>query len=179
MANTDIKFDPNLLNNDKYGILLNDDAKLYRTWFIEAAELQGIKLIYRTPLKEQVFDKYGEVDSPYSNPIITYGFFEDHPDQKTMKKMGWVAELQENSSFVHVRYDLPGLQIGSQFIVPSGLDNVPGRVFRVISMKAGMIYPASISCELALEYKDTSEKTEIYDFSQDTFTKLIDKEDDD
>jgi hypothetical protein len=42
-----------------------------------------------------------------------------------------------------------------------------------------MVYPASIACELAPEYKTTDEKTITQDFSQTNFTVLVDYEDDD
>ena len=69
--------------------------------------------------------------------------------------MGWVAELQQNSSFIHVPYDLPDLQQGALFIVPSGIDNAKGRLFRVVSMSTSMVYPASITCEIVPEYENT------------------------
>ena len=105
--------------------------------------------------------------------------FQDHPDQKTLKKMGWVAELQENSSIIHVPYDLPGLEVGAQFIVPSGIDHAKGRVFRVISMQTIMVYPASIACEIAPEYHSVDEPHLTKDFTQNNFTVLIDNEEDD
>ena len=80
---------------------------------------------------------------------------------------------------IHVPYDLEHLQVGALFIVPSGIDNAKGRVFRVIAMQNIMIYPASIACEIAPEYIDTDEKTTINDFSQNNFTVLVDNEDDD
>ena len=66
--------------------------------------------------------------------------------------MGWMSELDENSSFIHVDYDLPNLQQGSMFIVPSGLDDGNGRLFRVVKMATSMVYPASITCEIVPEY---------------------------
>ena len=80
---------------------------------------------------------------------------------------------------IHVPYDLPHLEQGALFIIPSGLDNAKGRVFRVIQMQNIMVYPASIACEIAPEYEDTVEKANIVDFSKNTFTVLADNEDDD
>jgi hypothetical protein len=42
-----------------------------------------------------------------------------------------------------------------------------------------MVYPASIACEIAPEYRDTDEKTTIEDFTQTNFTLLVDNEEDD
>jgi hypothetical protein len=93
--------------------------------------------------------------------------------------MGWVAELQEGSSIIHVPYDLPNLQVGAIFNIPSGLDNGEGRNFRVISMQNIMIYPASIACEIALEYESVDEKHLLTDHFEVDMPLLIDGEDDD
>ncbi len=74
---------------------------------------------------------------------------------------------------------MPHLQVGALFTIPSGIENSPGRIFRVISMQNIMIYPASIACEIALEYDDTVEKASIKDFSDSNFTVLRDNEEDD
>jgi len=165
--------------NSNYGLLLNKDIKLHRKWFKEMTKLLGINCIYRAPRKSKEFDRYGELDSKYYEPITVGVIFQEHPDQKTLKKMGWVAELQESSSIIHVPYDLPNLEVGALFTIPSGLDNVPGRTFRVISMQNIMIYPASIACEVALEYEDTAQRNEVEDLTKDNFTVLIDNEEDD
>lgn len=164
---------------NNYGILLNKDIKLHRAWFKQMTQLIGINCIYRAPRKSKEFNMHGDLDTFYEAPELVGCIFEEHPDQKSLKKAGWVAELQENSSMIHVPYDLPGLQVGALFTVPSGIDHAEGRVFRVISMQNIMIYPASITCEIAPEYEDTSPKNEVVDFTQDNFTKLLDNEEDD
>ena len=166
-------------NRNDYGLLLNKDIKLHRQYFKEMVKLLGINCIYKAPRPSKEYDEHGELDSKYYEPKIVGCIFQEHPDQKTLKKQGWVAELQEGSSMIHVPYDLPHLEQGALFIVPSGLDNAKGRVFRVINMQNIMVYPASIACEIAPEYEDTVEKANIVDFSKNTFTVLADNEDDD
>lgn len=87
--------------------------------------------------------------------------------------------MQENSSMIHVPYDLPHLAVGALFTLPSGLDNAPGRKFRVISMQSIMVYPASITCEVAPEYEDIDEPILHEDYENNNFTLLIDNEEDD
>jgi hypothetical protein len=65
------------------------------------------------------------------------------------------------------------------FIIPSGLDQAKGRVFRVISMQNIMVYPASIACEIAPEYEDVDEPVIHNDYSKNTTTLLLDNEEDD
>jgi hypothetical protein len=162
-----------------YGLLLNKDIKLHRMYFKQMVKLLGINCIYRSPLEGKTYSLHGELDAHYSKPITVGCIFQDHPDQKTLKKMGWVAELQEGSSIIHVPYDLPNLQVGAQFIVPSGIDKAQGRVFRVISMQNIMVYPASIACEIAPEYYTSDESHLTKDFTKTNFTALVDYEEDD
>ncbi len=142
-------------------------------------QLLGINCLYRAPLASKDYNQHGDLDSRYQPPIVVGCIFQDHPDQKTLKKMGWVAELQESSSIIHVPYDLKDLQVGALFIIPSGLDHAKGRVFRVISMQNIMVYPAYIACEIAPEYEDIDEPILHEDFTQSTTTLLIDNEEDD
>ena len=139
----------------KYGLLLNNDIKLHRGYFDEMIRLIGIYVIYRAPYPGKHWTTYAELETNYDKPIQVGCIFDEHPTQQTLKKMGWVAELQQNSSFIHVPYDLPNLQQGALFIVPSGIDNAKGRLFRVVSMSTSMVYPASITCEIVPEYENT------------------------
>ena len=51
------------------------------------SRLIGIKVIYRAPRKDKQYTTYAEVDSNYQEPLVTYCIFNEHPDQKTLKKM--------------------------------------------------------------------------------------------
>lgn len=165
---------------EDYGLLINKDIKLHRMYFKQMVKLHGINCIYRAPKAgDKVLDRHGDLDAHYEKGILVGVIFQDHPDQRSLKKMGWVAELGENSSMIHVQYDLPGLQVGSLFCVPSGIDQAEGRWFRVIKMQNTMVYPASISCEIAPEYYDIDERNLHTDFHEENFTLLMDNEEDD
>ena len=157
---------PNQLEEQKYGLLIQPTVKLHRAYFEEMCKLQGIYSIYRYPLSDKHFTTYAEIDSSYSKPLLVGCIFEDHPSQQTTKKLGWVSELQETSSIIHVSYDLPHLQIGCLFIIPSGLDNAQGRLFKVVKMSNVMIYPASISCEIVPQYENTMTEQMTEDYSK-------------
>ena len=166
--------------NKNYGLLITKDIKLYRAWFKQLIALHGINCKYRAPLNNKEYDIHGDLQTGYKPEIVVGCLFEEHPNQKSLKKAGWVAELQEGSSMIHVPYDLPDLQVGALFEVPSGLDSGKGRVFRVISLSNIMIYPASIACEIALEYTSVDEPhlTNVAHEKED-MPLLIDNEDDD
>ena len=146
-------------NQIKYGMLLNKDIKLHRRYFNEMCKLLGIAVIYRSLKEGMKWTSYGEVDANYNPPVLLGCIFNEHPDQKTLKKMGWVSELQDNASIIHVPYDTPELQVGSLFIVPSGLDNGKGRLFRCTKLSNIMVYPASVACEIVPEYTNTFSKS--------------------
>ena len=113
---------------------------------------------------------------PNNPPLLLGCIFNEHPDQKTLKKMGWVSELQESASIIHVPYDLPELQQGALFYLPSGLDNTPSRLFRVVKMQNIMMYPSSIACEIVPEWENTFNKAQ-YDHTFNDFNLLNEEED--
>ena len=164
-------------NQSPYGILLNKDIKLHRQYFKEMCKLIGINVIFKAPIDvSKHHDTYGELHTSYEQGVLVGCIFQEHPDQKTLKKIGWVSELQENSSIIHLPYDLEGLQQGAQVIIPSGIDNTQGRLFRIINISNRMIYPASFACEIAPEYESTSEKSEL-DYKHSNFNLLRGEDD--
>lgn len=136
------------------GLLMGKNIKLHRQWFKEMCMLIGVKVIYRAPKPSKDYTTYGEIDSRYEQPVAVWCIFEEHPDQQTMKKLGWNSELLENAVIIHVPYDLQGIQQGALFIIPSALDNAKGRVFQVTKLSTSMIYPASITCQMVPYYPD-------------------------
>lgn len=162
----------------KYGLLLNQNAKLHRQYFREAVKLIGIYVLYRAPKPGKHYTTYNEIEDNYEEPLLVGCLFNDHPDQRTLRKIGWVAELQPNSSLIQVDYDLPNLQQGALFLIPSGLDDGKARLFRVVGISNSMVYPSSVTCEIIPEYEDTMVEGYAYDYSDSDFN-LIDAEDDD
>lgn len=163
-------------NQIKYGKLLTSDAKLQRNYFNELCKLLGIVVIYR-PLREgKTWTNYGEIDANYFPPKAVGCIFEEYPTQRTTKKLGWNSEQQTNASIISVPYDLENLQIGSLFIIPSGLDNAKGRLFRVTKMSNIMVYPASITCELVPEY-ETKMDSSLKNYKHTSFNLLNEEPD--
>jgi hypothetical protein len=149
--------------NTQYGLLLNEqDMKLHRSYFIEMCSLIGVKVIHRAPRPSKSWTTYAEIDSNYYEPELVPCIFEEHPTQRTLKTLGWVAELQESPSLISVPYDLKGLQQGSLFVVPSAFDNSKGRLFRVVEIAGQMIYPASLTCKLVPEYENTFSPSQLH-----------------
>lgn len=155
-----------------YGILINEhNIKLHRQYFKQMVSLIGVNCIYRSPRPDKHWTTYGEIDSNYNEPIVVGCIFQEHIDQRTMKKLGWNAELQTEASVISVPYDTPGIQVGALFIVPGGLDMSKGRMFRVTQLSNIMIYPASITCQIVPEYYDEFDKS-LHDHHDNSFNLL-------
>jgi hypothetical protein len=71
-----------------YGILINKDIKLHRLYFKQMVQLLGINCLYRYPLEGKTYSLHGDLEAYYSKPEQVGCIFQDHPDQKTLRKMG-------------------------------------------------------------------------------------------
>lgn len=164
------------MNGSKYGQLLTDSIRIHRGYFNEMVRLLGINCIYRAPKSNKYYTTYAEIESNYECPILVGCIFDEHPNQRTLTKIGWVSELQETSSLISVPYDLYGIQNSALFIVPSGIDSAKGRLFRVVKISNIMVYPCSLTCEIVPEYENTFEHS-LLNHKTDSFN-LLNGEDD-
>ena len=159
------------------GILLNKhNIELHRKYFEQMVKLIGIQVIYRALKPNESYDSFGELDDHFEPPMVIGCIFDEHPTQITLKKMGWVSELQPNSSIIHVPYDVPKLRDGCLFIIPSGLDHADGRLFRIVTMSNIAVYPASIACEIAPVYVTDFDRSQLQHINND-FNLLIEEDD--
>ena len=171
------------MENKDTGLLLNKkNIELHRLYFKNVVKLLGINVIYRAPRHDQKeYSLQGElqdyIDVHYCEPIVVGCIYNEHTDQKTMKKLGWNAERDSSTPVIHVPYDLPGLEAGALFIIPSGFDNTEGRVFKVLDMSAIPVYPASIACELGPVLRNELERSQVTDFEKSNFNLLNEEED--
>ena len=155
------------MENKDTGLLLNkQDIELHRFYFEETVRLLGINVLYRAPRKEhKEYSLQGElhekIDALYTEPIVVGCIFNEHTDQKTMRKLGWNVERDEITPVIHVPYNVPDLQAGCLFEIPSGLDNAKARVFKVIDMSNIAVYPASIACKLGPVLKSDFERSNV------------------
>ena len=151
------------MTTQKYGTLVHPEIKIHRQYFREMVKLHGIYVLYRAPKDGKKYTTFGEIDSNYEEPKLIGCLFDEHPTQQTLKKIGWMSGLDGSSSIIHVDYDLEGLQQGALFIIPSGLDDGKGRIFRVVKLTNSIVYPASITCEIVPEYIDNFVEETNYD----------------
>jgi len=166
------------MKNEDTGLLINEqNIKLSRTFFKEFLRLHGLNVLYRAPIPtSKDYNMYGELDTNYKQPIQVCCIYDEHPTQKTMRKMGWNTELADTSTVIHVPYDT-NVEAGGLFVIPSGLDRSEGRVFKVLRMQTIAIYPASITCELGPMLTNTSERATVENFKTNNFNLLADESD--
>ena len=161
--------------NTSFGLLNQPDVKLQRRYFQEMVNLRGVFCGYQYPLSDKQYTIQGELNTAYSDPQTIGCIFNEHLDQKTQKKLGWTAELQEEMTVISVPYDLENLQIGCIFSIPSTFDNTEDRLFRVVEMSAIPAYPASITCRLVPEYQTQMELADTESFVNSDFNLLNDE----
>lgn len=168
------------MKREDTGLLISEqNIKLNRSFFKEFLRLHGLNVTYRAPIPtSKTYNMYGELDTNYKQPVVVRCIYDEHPTQKTMRKLGWNTELAETSVVIHVPYDLEEIQAGGLFVIPSGLDKSEGRVFKVLRMSNIAIYPASITCELGPMLINTTEKSTIENFKTNNFNLLDDESDD-
>lgn len=163
--------------NSNYGLLLNQkDILLHRAYFNELVMLLGVQVKHRAPRPDKHYTTYSEIQSNYFEPETVGCIFTEHLDQKTMKKLGWNAELSTDASVISVPYDLNGIQQGSLFYIPSAFDNTSDRLFRVVEISSIMIYPASLTCKIVPEYENTF-SSNLYEHKHNSFNLLRTEDD--
>lgn len=168
------------MENRDTGLLLSAaNIKLHRQYFNEMVRLLGVNVIYRAPRDaSKRYNLYGELDANFYQPEVVGCIFDEHPSQKTARKLGWNAELADSSVVIHVPYDLQKLQVGALFILPAGLDNAESRIFKVLRMSNIAIYPASIACELGPVLINNDTPASTVDFKTSNFNMLDDESED-
>lgn len=161
-----------------YGLLINkEDILLQRAYFNELVTLLGVQVKHRAPRPDKTYTTYAEIQSNYFEPEMVGCIFSEHLDQKTMKKLGWNAELTSDAAVISVPYDLNGIQQGSLFYIPSAFDNTKDRLFRVVELSSIMIYPASLTCKLVPEYENTF-SSNLLDHKRNSFNLLRTEDED-
>lgn len=79
-----------LFNGSQYGLLNNsEDIKIHRHYFNELVSLLGVQCIFKAPrVESKHYSERGELKSVYEKGMVTGCIFQDHPDAKTLKKLG-------------------------------------------------------------------------------------------
>lgn len=139
--------------------IIQNDAKIFRKYANEALDAYGIPSAYFQLKPGKTYKSAGELSGCYYDPIRTKIIFDQVPSLRTLKKIGWVTEFDTQQPIVHVKYDLPGLEVGCLFNVKDPFSKTKGRLFRITKMSAGILYPALITCQIVAVLGDEPEET--------------------
>lgn len=140
--------------------LIKSDALMFRKYFDEMLRKYGIDGMYFQVDESTVsYNEIGEMSSEYLEPVPCQMIFDQVPTVSTLKKLGWVTELDKSQPIIHVSYDLPGLQKGACFNIEDPLRPSKGRLFRVTKLSMGIIYPMCVTCQIVAVLGDKPEKT--------------------
>lgn len=131
------------------GVLINNDATLFRNYFKEMARLIGITVKYQYPI-DMKFSDYGEENPKgFSEPRDVDIIFDENPQIKTLRKYGWITEGDEAQPYiVHFPYDTKNLEKGCRITIQSNLRD-KGRLFVVTDIKTSLEFPEAWICKVA------------------------------
>jgi hypothetical protein len=131
-----------------YETLLGSDLEIFRDYFKEALQFYGIPARYYQIKPGETFNESAELKAGYYDPKRIRVIFNQVPTVRTLKMLGWVTELDMDvQPIVDVMFDLPGLQVGCLISIKDPL-NKKGRLFKITKMSVGILYPASVTCQL-------------------------------
>ena len=140
--------------------ILQSDLQAYRFYFNEALEMYGIQARYYQIKPGHTYTPAGELSANYYDPTLTNVIFDQVPKVSTLKKLGWVTELdQDQTSLIHIAFDTPGIQVGCLFEIKDPLTPSTGRFFRVTKLRTGIIYPVAVTCQIVPILGNTPEDT--------------------
>lgn len=128
------------------GLLVRQDAKIFRGYFKEMCKLDGISVGYQYVVK-QAMTIHSEDNSFLSMPIRIDILFDEQPNVDTLKRLGWVTEISSNQPVVvNMPYDTPNLTVNARIIIES-IDGTPRpRVFKITSIQSDLEFPDAYTC---------------------------------
>lgn len=150
--------------------LIQNDVKIHRRYFNEALEAYGVDALYYQVKPGKKFTSIGELSANYYAPTEGKVIFDQTPQLRTLKKLGWVSELDQTLPLLHVSFDLPGIETGCLFKIKDPLQFSGGRLFRITKMSVGIISPASITVQaVPIAGTEPSETVKPYDGVKSVF----------
>ena len=154
------------------GFLTQNDSELYRFWYKEMAELRGIPVLYRFPVKLDP-TIHSEMITELSEPIEMNIIFQENPKTATLKQIHWVSEFPDDKPYIAILpYDAPNLCTECTISIRP-IDSLKDdyREFKITSINTILEFPDSWTCTLApiFETKDDTPKN---DYSNSNFNYI-------
>ena len=128
--------------------IIQNDATVLRYYLNEMLDMYGIAAKYYQLKPGCHFTVAGELSANYFDPIDTRVMFDQVPKVSTLKRLGWVTELDQAASLIHIPFDTPGICVGAVFSIRDPLAPDSGKLFRVSKLQTGIIYPICVTCQI-------------------------------
>lgn len=142
------------------GLLNRQDALIYRRYFKEMCKLIGISVGYQYIIKKEL-TIHSEDNSTFSMPVRIDVIFDENPSIDTLKRYGWVSELNEQQpTLCHFAYDTPKLQVGCRVMVEATKGTPRPRVFSISKISNDLEYPDSYACALVPVFDQLPQKNQ-------------------
>lgn len=139
--------------------IIQNDAKIFKKYADECLSMYGIPSLYYQIKPGKDYSAVGELSGCYYDPVRTKVIFDQAPNIRTLKKLGWVTEADTQQPLVHVMFDLPGIEIGCLFSIKDPLTKASGRLFRITKMTTSILYPAMLTCQIVAVVGTEPEET--------------------
>ena len=134
------------------GLLIREDARLYRGFFREMVKLIGISVGYQYVVEKKM-TIHSEDNSVLSAPIRMNILFDENPSVDTLNRLGWLSEIGEDKPIIiNLPYNTPKLTVNARIMVES-IDGTPRpRVFRITKIKSDLEFPDAYTCAIVPVY---------------------------
>ena len=104
---------------------------------------------------------HSEDNSEYSMPVRLDILFDENPSVKTLNRMGWVSELNDQKPFiVNLPYNTPNLTVNARIIVESTEGTPRPRVFRISKIESDLEFPDAYTCAVVPVYDQYKQKNQ-------------------
>ena len=142
------------------GLLNRSDATIFRGYFREMCKLLGQSVAYQY-VKEQKMTIHSEDNSELSMPIRIDIIFDENPSVDTLKRMGWVSELNEQRPIIiNMPYNTPNLTVNARITVES-VDGIGRpRVFRITKIMSDLEFPDAFTCSIVPVFDQYKQKNQ-------------------
>lgn len=142
------------------GLLVRQDVRIHRAYFSEMCKLIGVSVAYQYVVKSEM-TIHSEDNSFLSVPLRIDVIFDDQPSVDTLKRLGWVTELNEQQPIViNMPYNTPNLTVNARIMIES-IDGTPRpRVFKVTKIESDLEYPDAYTCAIVPVVDQTYQKNQ-------------------
>ena len=142
------------------GLLVRDDAKIFRRYFSEMVKLIGQSIGYQWVVEKKM-TIHSEDNSTLSMPIRLDVLFDENPSVDTLNTLGWTSELNTQQPIVvNMPYNTPKLSVGARLTIESVSGTSRPRVFKVTKIVSDLEFPDAYTCAIVPVFDQYKQKNQ-------------------